>query len=415
MYFKTTRYHNFLQITAILVICLFAGTAFGQAPAKENPRDQTQKLSSKMMKRDMYYRVILPVGYDQNKEIRYPVVYLLHGMGGNYRAFSDITDEYFGRHDFIIVIPDGARGFWVDSATVPNDKYESHLMQELIPEVEKNFRVIADRQNRIISGTSMGGYGAIVLGLRHPDKFSLIGSIAGAVGVSQVTGKTPGLAQIGKLFDSIFGPLGGEHRNAHDIQQILNKKTPGQLKALPMIFQSHGTEDKLVELGNTLFLSMLQKKKIRHEYRELPGAHDPEYFADQIREFLDVADEHLIVPVVEVVSKIAKEKDGTAAVAEYRKLRSKFAGKYLFSQNQLNRLGYELLGMDKIEDAIEIFKLNVEMFPESSNPYDSLGEAYLKAGNKELALKNYKKSVELDPQNTSGIEAIEKLEGKEKN
>lgn len=117
--------------------------------------------------------------------------------------------------------------------------------------------------------------------------------------------------------------------------------------------------------------------------------------------------------IAETLYKTAKEKGGTAAVAEYRKLKADNSEKYDFSEGELNTLGYQLLQMDKTNDAIEIFKLNVEMFPEAFNPYDSLGEAYLKAGNKELALKNYKKSIELNPENVGGIQAIKRIEGKE--
>jgi len=65
--------------------------------------------------------------------------------------------------------------------------------------------------------------------------------------------------------------------------------------------------------------------------------------------------------------------------------------------------------MKKVKEAIEIFKLNVEAYPQSSNVYDSLGEAYMVNGDKELAIKNYSKSVELNPKNTAAVEALKKL------
>jgi cytochrome c-type biogenesis protein CcmH/NrfG len=65
-----------------------------------------------------------------------------------------------------------------------------------------------------------------------------------------------------------------------------------------------------------------------------------------------------------------------------------------------------------VKDAIEVFKLNVEEHPESWNTYDSLGEAYMIDGNTELAIKNYERSVELNPQNKNGIEQLKKLKGK---
>ena len=75
----------------------------------------------------------------------------------------------------------------------------------------------------------------------------------------------------------------------------------------------------------------------------------------------------------------------------------------------MNRLGYQLLGMEKVDEAIKIFELNVEMFPEAFNPYDSLGEAYMIKGDKKLAIKNYAKSLELNPQNTNAIVMLSKI------
>jgi tetratricopeptide (TPR) repeat protein len=76
----------------------------------------------------------------------------------------------------------------------------------------------------------------------------------------------------------------------------------------------------------------------------------------------------------------------------------------------MNRLGYTLLyGLRRPKDAIEVFKLNVEDYPQSFNTYDSLGEGYRVDGNKELAIKNYERSVELNPNNTGGIDALKKL------
>jgi tetratricopeptide (TPR) repeat protein len=76
----------------------------------------------------------------------------------------------------------------------------------------------------------------------------------------------------------------------------------------------------------------------------------------------------------------------------------------------LNSLGYRLLQLKRVKDAIEVFRLNAEIYPHSSNVYDSLGEVYVLDGNKELAIKNYRRSVELDPKNKNGIEKLRSLE-----
>jgi CubicO group peptidase (beta-lactamase class C family) len=114
--------------------------------------------------------------------------------------------------------------------------------------------------------------------------------------------------------------------------------------------------------------------------------------------------------ITETLYKIAVEKNVVSAVAEYRKLKAENSPMYDFSEKELNILGYQLLGLKRRKDAIEIFKLNVEMFPNSSNPYDTLGEAYLEDGQKELALANYKKAVELDPKNANALLIVKRLE-----
>ena len=117
--------------------------------------------------------------------------------------------------------------------------------------------------------------------------------------------------------------------------------------------------------------------------------------------------------IAEVLYKILTEKNVAAAIAEYRKLKAENSLTFDFSEPELNTLGYQLLGMKRTKDAIEIFKLNVEMFPTSANPYDSLGEAYLADDQKELALVNYKKAAELDPKNANALLIVRRLEGKE--
>ena len=114
----------------------------------------------------------------------------------------------------------------------------------------------------------------------------------------------------------------------------------------------------------------------------------------------------------EMLYKTALEKGGAAAVVEYRKLKTDQTAIYDFSEGELNALGYQLLGAKRPLDALEIFKLNVEMFPKSSNPYDSLGEVYLAGDQKELALANYKKALEFDPTNSNAAQIINRLEGK---
>jgi CubicO group peptidase (beta-lactamase class C family) len=115
---------------------------------------------------------------------------------------------------------------------------------------------------------------------------------------------------------------------------------------------------------------------------------------------------HVIGPMV------GKEGNVTAAVAKFREHREKAKDQYRWDEGDLNRLGYQLMQLGRTKDAIEILKLNVEMYPTSGNVYDSLGEAYAKDGQKGLAIASYKKSAEVDPKNVNAVEQVKRLEGK---
>jgi polyisoprenoid-binding protein YceI len=104
------------------------------------------------------------------------------------------------------------------------------------------------------------------------------------------------------------------------------------------------------------------------------------------------------------------QKDGLeAALRQYQKAKQKQADAFQFSPGQLNLVGYKLLQHSKVKEALEFFKLNAEVYPEQSFVYDSLGDAYLANGDKEQAVKNFKKSLEMDSANTSAIESLRSL------
>ncbi len=99
-----------------------------------------------------------------------------------------------------------------------------------------------------------------------------------------------------------------------------------------------------------------------------------------------------------------------AGVARYHELKTGRPDDYDFaSESELNRLGYELLRHEKKPEALAVFELNVDAFPESWNVHDSLAEAYLAVGDRERAIESYRRSVELNPESRSGIEALKRL------
>jgi S-formylglutathione hydrolase FrmB len=250
---------------------------------------QNFKLSSKLMARELLYRVILPDDYSTSNEAkRYPVVYLLHGLTGHFDNWTDKTKltEYSKSFGYIIVTPEGNDGWYTDSAGIGAEKYESYIVKELIPEIDKKFLTIADRGHRAIAGLSMGGYGSIKFGLKYPEMFSLVGSFSGALGATSFNEKNAGA--IGKSIDVIYGPDGSETRKANDIFGLARALTPESIKTLPFIYLDCGTEDFLFK-NNRDFDGLLIEKKVPHEFRELPGAHNWDFWNSQVLEFLRVA------------------------------------------------------------------------------------------------------------------------------
>jgi len=126
----------------------------------------------------------LPNDYYMNLDIRHPVIYYLHGAGGNQNESLQFAMHYFSTHAenplsdsmpaAIIVSPDGSckpylGSYWVNSALYGN--FEDYVISDLIPFIESEFRVMPDKNFRFVTGYSMGGYGSAHLALKHPDKF----------------------------------------------------------------------------------------------------------------------------------------------------------------------------------------------------------------------------------------------------
>jgi CubicO group peptidase (beta-lactamase class C family) len=113
--------------------------------------------------------------------------------------------------------------------------------------------------------------------------------------------------------------------------------------------------------------------------------------------------------IAESLAPIIEHSGVAAALTQFRQMQARPV-EYSLSESEMNSLGYHLLYTRKAVDvAVAVFRLNVEAFPTSANAYDSLGEAYMVKGDKELAIRNYQRSLELNPQNTNAVEMLKKL------
>ncbi len=136
----------------------------------------------------------------------------------------------------------------------------------------------------------MGGYGSIKFGLKHPEKFALVGSFSGALQAASLSDKLLGNGWKA-LTDSIMSVYAAENsptRAANDIFRIVREMPAEKNKNLPFIYLDCGTEDGLIG-ANREFSNLLLEKKVRHEFRQLPGRHDWTFWNSQIEEFLELS------------------------------------------------------------------------------------------------------------------------------
>lgn len=124
-----------------------------------------------------------------------------------------------------------------------------------------------------------------------------------------------------------------------------------------------------------------------------------------------LADVQELASLGDSLMKTIAEKDVTAAVKQYHAMKAAKPSAFEYAEDELVGLGYQLLGNKKTPDAIEVFRLAVEEYPRSFNTWDSLAEAYMDHGDKDLAIKDYKKSLELNPQNSNAVDMLKKLSG----
>lgn len=287
---------NKLVLRFFFLFCALMLPIYAQA---QSVKVEDFKLDSKLMARQMPYRVALPKNYAANSSERFPVIYLLHGLTGHYDNWGDKTkiSEYLAPYNFIVVMPEGDNGWYTDSISVPNDKYESYIVKELIPEIDSKFRTNSQRDGRIIAGLSMGGYGSLKFGLKHPEMFTLVGSFSGALGAASWSEKTVGNSwkALTDSVMSVYGADDSQTRKDNDIYKIVRELPADRIKTLPFMYVDCGTEDFLIVL-NREFAALLTEKKIPHEYRQLPGAHEWQYWESQIQEFFEVAEKNLNKP-----------------------------------------------------------------------------------------------------------------------
>lgn len=250
------------------------------------------KFFSRLNNRELPYCAILPTNYEDKPDEKFSVLYLLHGLFGRFDNWLTNTDliEYAEQFSFIIICAEGGDSWYTDSVEIKNHAFESYLIKELIPEVEKTFRVRAERNSRAIAGLSMGGYGAFKLAFRRPDLFSLAASMSGAFHAAAIV-ENQNSVEWKELKPSIFNVFGEENektRQANDLFRLVNNFPAESINLLPYFYFDCGSEDSFLPL-NIKFAELLRKRKIAFEFHEFSGEHDWNYWDRQILSILQLS------------------------------------------------------------------------------------------------------------------------------
>jgi putative tributyrin esterase len=290
---------------------LFLGALAGAASAVDPLEVQTVEHQADSVGRKMKYNIVLPAGYDGSTD-RYPVLYLLHGLTSNYTAWAYMkVPEVAANYKLIIIMPDVGNSWyvnWAENDAGQKNNWEDYIVKDLIGHVDQMYRTMARREARAINGLSMGGYGALMLGLRHPDMFCAIGSHSGAVAFAQRSAESVAKGEQPEFLrrpwegevnpkikiDGFSSPaertpkgkifVSQEQCDAHDPFKLVLAVDRAQL---PHIYVDCGTDDRLIE-SNQRLCRLLLEKNIPFTYGQGPGGHVPPYWAREVAQSIAV-------------------------------------------------------------------------------------------------------------------------------
>ena len=232
----------------------------------------TREFASTALARTWAYEVYLPTGY-QTSNLQYPVLYLVHGNNGSRQDWVKLgkiqatTDALIVNGDIpptVIVMPDAGATWLVDR----RERMETAFIADLIPEVEKNLRVLRNREGRLIGGLSMGGYGSLRLAMKYPEKFAAAALLSPAI-YDPLPPLNSGARKVGTFGSPQFDEQVWRGLNYPALwDAYLARKTP-----VPMYINSGDDDEFMIEAEATRLYSLLRANQQPAELRIVNGAH----------------------------------------------------------------------------------------------------------------------------------------------
>ncbi|VBB45066.1 putative esterase [uncultured Paludibacter sp.] len=228
---------------------------------------------SPSMNKNIKACVVTPDNYKTDKN--FPVIYYLHGYSGSFSSWQSTPDltKLADLYNLILVFPDGNYSSWYfDSPIDANWKYETYISKELIDFMDKNYKTIASREGRAITGLSMGGHGAFFIAFRHQDVFGACGSMSGGVDIRPFPLNWDIAKRLGDM------KTHSENWEKYTVINQLHYLTPNSIK---IIFDC-GTDDFFYNV-NVKLHEELMYRNIPHDFISRPGGHDKEYWDNSIQ------------------------------------------------------------------------------------------------------------------------------------
>ena len=278
-------------LTTVFFTCLMAGLFAQHGTLKES-----LKMKSTTLGQDVEYSVYLPFDYETSNR-SYPVLYLLHGYSDDETGWVQfgesnyIADRVIASGDappMIIVTPDAGVSWYVNSYD-GKARWEDFFINEFIPNVEKGFRIRSKKEFRAIAGLSMGGYGSLIMAMKHPDMFAACAPLSAAVWTDEeIIG-----FEDDRWDDAVGQPYGvglrgegrlTEHYRKNAALGIVESANPDDLKKVKYYIDC-GDDDFLIK-GNMALHALMIDKGIPHEFRVRDGAHNWTYWRTALPEVL---------------------------------------------------------------------------------------------------------------------------------